>query len=520
MKKLVYFLLTLIFTIYVIYIKFYIPVEFVSYENYHWISFLNTIYDSWFNSLRSIISWITYIFNDLPKPDHWFVSRLFYGYVFNFLNYENISIFQIQSFLSILSSIIFWIIVFKISDKNKYLFFISLGLFLTIPHQIKYWYTEDFYILWNLVLSISVLLYVYFLERKKIVFILWSSLFFLLALYTRNLYLLYLPIFLILTIYYWITQNKFNKNFYIVLLLNFALLLYFIIDRLTVLIGLNDNFSGNFNNNIFTNFHYYYWIIQSYISLFPLYLYIFFIIWIWVFFYLDKKIRYLYIIFICYLFILLFKFISIWVALERHMLFLAPLIIFNISIWIFLSYKFLSRYRYNCGNAFLFIITTCLLIQPFVYKQQITQKYSVQEEFSFLEENVGLLWNDFNLVITNNKFWVNYAFPKYLLKDKKYKMYTIDWEENQSFPSFINAEEILNEKNIFYVSTSCYSSWDRENNHLQDNWVRDDCKSLVDDYELTPIITKDIIALEYIIPRINSNLWTLKIWFYEIGNKR
>ena len=518
MKKILFFITILLFIFYIVYIKFYFPYEFISYENYHWISYLNFIHSSSINSFNDIVFKILNILTTEQGAEHWFMPRLLYWYLINAFPNIDINIFIIQWFISIVSYLFFSLFLYYLFKKDIIIFIISFLVFICFPHQIKYWLSEDYYILWNFFISVSLFTYYLLLiTSKKIlsILLLVISLFtFILSIYTRNLYLIYLPFFFLLFIYsidYKKITEKDNIIKTFLLFIWFISSIYFIIDRVKVLINAND-IHGREYGIVFDNLFVLNWLI-------PIYYLLFFIFWISLLFFFRLKVKILILIFTTYYLYVVLKYIWTWHALERHFLLLEPLFLLISSIGIYFIYKLINKYsqKYILNYIIIIIFSLVLLLQPYVFRNEIKELYSMQEEFLFIQNNIDKIWDNFNLIITSDKDPVNYDFPFFLLKNINYNLYSIDWKwRNYKFSSFIDNNDILDKNNIFYLSSFCYTIWFDRNVSVDQDYIRDECKFMLNNYEIEVITEKYIIAKTYIIPEISSDLWSIKIGFYRI----
>lgn len=529
------YLLFIFFGIIIFYYKFILPIPFLSYENYHWINFLNNIY------LVFDINILEYIYNQVlsnwPYDGH--TNLLFYRYLASFFPNNDFLVFYIQSLFSLLSYLFFSLSVYFIFNKNKIISYILFLLLLTLPHQIKYWFSEDYYIFWNMLISLSVLFFVLLFEYKKIIFLILSLFTFTLSIYTRNLYLLYLPIFFIIILKYysfydfkkhlfWFKKNIINFVLFIISILVF---IFPIVDRLSILFMRSEHFSKNtfdIVNDFESILNIFYWLFNN--SFFNWYIFsiLTFIGLLW-FIYKNKlnKNTILFILFIIYIVFLVVKYQLMWTfSFNRHFILLEPFFLVLISLWFLTFYLFIKDYFKNkyINNSLIIIVTFLLLFQPIYYKEYILKNYSLHKEFLFIKDNVSIFDDKTNLIIPNSYIWgTSYEFPSYLIDNyysKNINIYNIYWDQSNRYIWFNdNYNKINLDNNIFYLSTACYASWEFNNLDSMDNWIRKDCRFIIDNYKLSTIVEKSIYPETYFLPRIDTNLKELKIWFYKILEK-
>lgn len=510
--SILYIILGVFLSLYIVYIKFLLPIEFISYENYHGISYLNWLI--WENCKFSCYTWNEFIQNIFWFwPIHGYMPRFFYGFLFNITALEVSNIFAIQSLISICTYGIISIIFYFVSWWKKEFFFISFILLLTFPHQIKYWYSEGFYILWNFFISISVLFYILFLKKINIIFYFFSVLFFIFAIYTRNLYLLYIPIFILLSIHFFDMQNilkKIKYNIWKVILwfIVSCLLIFPIYNRLWVLLYSNNHFGWYFHFKF----------LEHLFSIIPYFIIFLFLIGLSGIIYFKNKVKWIYIIFLSYLWYLFYKYLSLSLWLERHTLMLEPLIFFVVTLWWYSLYYVCTKYissrwlkKWIFLWAFIFIFST-----PFLYKYEIHKLYSVHQEYLFIRNHIDYLnTNDLNLIFTDWKNKSSYDFPLFLLRQKNidYTLYSINtWGTRNMLNFHMNYEQIRHNDNIFYFWTYCYIQDERGVIDI----FRDDCQYMFDHYILEKIVDWDIGASSYIWPSINTHSDMINIWFYKV----
>lgn len=110
-KQIILVLISLVLIIYIFYIKFIITTPFLSYENYHWITFLNDLSQinvPYFSKIKYFIEsmYLWYVAND------WNSNRIIYYLILKLFNTDVWDIFTIQSILSVFSYLFFSLSVF------------------------------------------------------------------------------------------------------------------------------------------------------------------------------------------------------------------------------------------------------------------------------------------------------------------------------------------------------------------------------------------------------------------------
>ena len=210
-------------------------------------------------------------------------------------------------------------------------------------------------------------------------------------------------------------------------------------------------------------------------------------------------------------------------TLVRHFLLLEPFFLFISAFFIYIIYLFISKkiinYYYKI-SIFIFLILP-FLFQPFIYKEYIVKQYSTQKEYLFINNNINKLWKKFNLIIPNSEInRVAYVFPKHLLfKIENYDIYLYNISDHirNRYDSFVYSyNDTISNKNIFYLSTACYSFGDLQSNFIKENNIREDCYYIKNNFILKPIVEYKMKKETYIIPVLTTPLNEITIWFYEI----
>lgn len=538
LNKVILGVFVFILSFYILYIKFILPNIFISYENYHWIRFINDIYlyRFWFfDFLYNIFN-----FQVWNSKIDWITNTLFYSNLLNYLPYSDKSVFFLQSFFSVIYFIIISLILYFISSKNKILTFFYFIVLLSFPYLIKYSFTEEDYILWNLFIFSWLLTFLLFLIKNKIFYLFLSSIFLVLALYSRTIYLFFIPFFWLLLVYFliinrinlsnikkYIYHNKINL---IIILSLFFVLLLFILKKINLFFYQNAKFwwlLGLDRINIEYFFNILYWLSFSHIYILMMFLW--FIVWVY---YLFKKQKYYQLIFfLLFTIYLIFIFISFSITrtsipherLYRHLHPFIPLILLFIWIWFYWIYNFISSFfdKIYVKNSLFIVISIIILINPLMYKEYFLINYSTTREYLFITDNINMLWNNINLVLPNSYMnQVNYIFPKYTflnIDNYDISFYNIYNYERNIYNSFIDLYENINlNKNIFYLSTACYSSWRLKSDFIKENYIREDCYHIKNNFILEPIVEYKIKKETYIIPVLSTPLEEITIWFYKI----
>lgn len=503
--KMIIIILSLL--LYWLFLRVYIPFQVPIHENNHWIFFFNSLLN-WNFQFNFFVDHYLFIKESfIEQMNYWYVPQATYGYITSKIWWDYNIIFMIQIILNILTGLLFSLSIYKLSWK-KILLYISTILFIILPYDIKFSATEEFLIFWNFFLWLSIFSFIQFLGKWKNIYFYTSIFTYLLALYTRNLYLIFIYVYIILFLFYFINyrktfQNKF-KNLKIHLLFWLSIFTIFSISRAKVLLFTSNK---NLNNTDVTNLFELNWYFSS--ELTPVLFILLFIIGILVpIFYIKNK-NNLWNIILYYIFVGITTTL-VWLIMltkenhllqERLQLIFAPFFIIVTSIWLYMIMRNFKKWCY---------ILPFFLVIPFLYSSEIKSLYSPDQEYLFYKSNVWSLWDNYNLVILwHSEHWVFNNFPEFLLKNKNYKVYWINELDNR-YESFIdNYDSLKNENNIFIKPYDCYRWYNI--------WIkiRKECEFIMDNFNLETISETNITNKPYIF-RNNSNQKKLEIWIYKI----
>ena len=494
-------LITLWILFYGLILRIYLPYHMPIHENNHWIFFINELYNINYN-LRWILDSSIFINNSfIEQMNYWLVPKYFYSYLVNILWLSYWIIFVFQIIFNLLTILFLWLSIYKITWK-KLLYYIILLLWTILPYNIYFSSTDEFLVMWNFFISLSFYLYILFFKKEKYSYFYLSILFYILALYTRNLYLIFSVFYIVWLLFFLFEWKYKNKKLIINFLFWIIIFFIFIFSRIKVFLFSKDKNFNSFNSSIDLSWIFTSWLIPD--------LYIIFIllsIILPVYYFIKKGIKKLNILLYYFLIILLYYYIlllinlwNIFLLQERLQNIFIPYFIIFSSIWL---YYILFKFKYN------YIILFTLLLLPFFYINNIRNIYSPQMDYLFIENNFNKLWDNFNLVILwlSDKSVFN-NFPEFLIKNKNYNIYWINWKDYR-YKSFItNYDKIIN-NNYFILSYDCY----RGNNIWK--YMRKECEYIENNYYLEVISEKFILNKSYIFN--NSSLEkVLKIWIYKI----
>lgn len=514
MKKVINFLLkhkifvvTIIILIYGLLLRIKIPYSMPIHENNHWIFFINWLLDYNFN-IKHIAEKFIFIKEEfIEQMNYWLIPELIYWFLITKLWFWYKIIFVIQSLLNVLTVMFLSLIVYKISLK-KFLYYSTLVIWIVLPYNIKFASTDEFLIMWNFFVAVSLYLYVLFLKKENYIYFFSSIFFYTVALYTRNLYLI-LIVFYILWFLYYLLNKKYNyKKLIINFLIWIGIFLFLILSRIKVFLFTKDS---NYNASSYdlSSFH---WFFPSMLT--PNIYIILFLLWIIlpIYFFINYKKKYTKIIFyysfiiilLTLIFLLLFSSDNLLLQ-ERLQNIFIPFFIVVSSLWFFFLTKKI-KYHY-------FILPLFLLL-PFLYIDNIKYLYSPQEDYLFLESNIKKLWENPNLVIlwfSDSSVFNN--FPIFLIANKQYSIYWMgNWDPRYTNFNY-SYDNLKQDNNYFILSYDCY----RWNNIWKQ--MRVECEYVEENYNLETVAEKYIENRPYIFNN-NSKKDMLKIWVYKVISKK
>ncbi len=503
---------------YIGFIRFALPYPFMAYENYHGIEFLNQIYGNQPCSIScySFQNFFQDITNTTPWnwPDSGFVPRLMYGPLVQIFSQHHFVVLYVQAFLSIVTALFLSMSGYFIFQRNVLFAAIFFLVCITFPYNIKYGLTEDYYVVGNFFASLwllSAVLYAWSTQFRYAVLFLVAMAG---AIYTRDLYMLTLPLifvaFLYTTRYAKTFQTIFsNYRFYI---LTWALL-GIIFHRLpyifwsTIKFWWTEPIVLSLTQRL-EKFSYFY-------DFFPLTYEVFILIAI---IYSFSKFRRLVYAFPLYMYVwgLLYFYSQMQImemALLRHTHLLVPILLSAVSFGIYIAYKGLWEVSKKGAKIGAIMWISCILCIPYFYKEQIQHLYNVQQEALFIEQNISHLPDRFLLFFPDRKWNTTYVFPSYMFKSKENTDIFI-----MKIGDFKNIEGIEKSRDsIFYLSTACYIfPFEKNPEHKT---IQDDCQYVLDTYTLEPIAEKKMKKESYVFP-INSTLDTITIGFYKVLSKK
>lgn len=517
-KKILLILVWVLAIFYIGFIRFALPYPFMAYENYHGIEFLNQIYGNQPCSIScySFQNFFQDITNTTPWnwPDSGFVPRLMYGPLVQFFSQHHFVVLYVQAFLSILTALFLSISGYFIFQRNALFASIFFLVCITFPYNIKYGLTEDYYVVGNFFASLWLLWVTAYAQttqfRYAILFLGATAG----AIYTRDLYMLTLPLIFVAFLYtsrYAKTLPTIFSSFrwYIIV----CVLLGLIFHRLPFIIGSTIKFWWaepivlTLSQRL-EKFAYFYEFTPYFYGIFLL---------ITIIYPFSKFRRLVYAlplyIYVCGLLYFYSQMQIMEMALLRHTHLLVPILLSAVSFGIFVAYKELwkvSKKIAQIGAIFWVLGFLCI---PYLYKEQIQHLYNVQQEVLFIEQNISRLPDRFLLFFPDRKWNTTYVFPSYMFKSiENADIYTLTMSD------FKNIEEIEKSRDsIFYLSTACYIfPFEKNTEHKT---IQEDCQYVLDTYTLEPIAEKKMKKESYVFP-INSTLDTITIGFYKVLSKK
>lgn len=498
-------------------LTFSIPVH----ENNHWIDFLNNVSEKsyWIEYLYSWIKW------NIIGLDYGYISNIFFSFLMKSTYLDYSIVFKINILFHLLSAIIFWLVLKKIFSKSEFYYF-WLFVYAFTPILIRFSNTESLFVIWNFFILTSIYALLIYLENRKILYILLFYIFFLFSIYTRNLYLLYLPIVLFLIYFqnniWWskfkinITKNKHKVLGHIFLLASFLVIIF---SRLNAFLN-QEKTHTNIDSYGTTIYNSYTAIIEN-SNNFLMYLlpspYLIFMLITLLLLCKNRNFISKYLLcFIIYIYwILILYIINQWpyLFIERIFLPFIPLYLVLVVIGVYLIWK---NFKGNSVKIFLLFFIAYIPILKIDFTQRL---YNPQMEFNFLKENIKNIKNHSNLII----LWapndiIHSTFPKFLLKNSNISYYALS-HYDVSYENFYLNKKILeqNINNYFYLWVDCYR-FNKKSNDIN-SYIRKECWDFIKEYNLLKIHEEYIDNKKYIIwNTVNSE--KIKIWLYKINSIR
>lgn len=513
MKKIVRFLkdnkiifITLLLLLYWLLLRLYLPYQIPIHENNHGIFFMNWLYNSTYTISEILDKYIFIKDQFIEQMNYGLSPKIFYSFLVKNLGFSYNIIFLCQILFSLLTVLFTSIVAYKLSWK-KILYYAILILGVALPYNIKFSSTDEFMIIWNFFISISLFFYVIYLEKQKYLYLFLGLVFFLLAIYTRNLYLLFSVFYLFLFLFYFLNKKYSNKKLLINSILAVLIIIPLSISRIKVLLFTFDKNSGWFDIH---NYLFLPWYFTS--DLTPYIYILLLVIWLIVSGYLFIKNKVRYKIIILYYIIIIYIFSILLVMINADTLFLLQERLQNLFVPLFVILSWIGLYCliHYMKLIYIKIILLIFLTLPFFYIWNIKELYSPFEEYLFLKQNVDILWNNFNLMILwDSESRVFNNFPEFLIHDKKYNIYWISSDDKRYKDFNLIYDKIKNENNYFILSYDCYR-W----NNIGKNMLKI-CEDIENLYTFEVVKEKYIENKAYVFYNINDEKM-LRIGIYKI----